>query len=71
MDVVKQIQYALGRVIEMFFYSDDAMSAEAKEIFANPEDRKKYIEAVEKLKNTHSAKETIILSNKNEITLVS
>ncbi|TZF85992.1 hypothetical protein FW774_02720 (plasmid) [Pedobacter sp. BS3] len=72
MKVLKQIQQVVGDVIESYFYSDlDVMSSEAKRIFSNPEDKKKYIDAVEKLKNTRSKEETIILSNNRKITLVS
>lgn len=72
MNVLKQIQRALNRVIEIYFNSDlDVMSSEAKEILSNPEDRRKYIEAVDRLKKNHGLEETITLSNKREITLVS
>lgn len=71
-EVIKLITRAMGSVLGSYFGSDmDVMSEEAKQIFANEEDRKKYIDAVEKLKNTTERKETITLSNDRTITLVS
>lgn len=66
-----KIHSALNSMLESYFSSDmDIMSTEAKEIFSNPEDKKKYLDAVQKLRET-SHEEKIILSNKEEITLVS
>ncbi|RFZ92617.1 hypothetical protein D0C36_14470 [Mucilaginibacter conchicola] len=68
MSIITLIRNVLGS----YFSSDmDVMSDEAKKIFSNPDDRKKYIEAVEKLKGTTSKEETIILSTQEKITLVS
>jgi len=72
MEVIKIITRAMGSILGSYFISDmDVMSEEAKKIFANEEDRKKYIEAVEKLKSTDSKQETITLSTREKITLVS
>lgn len=73
MEVIKIITQSLGYILTSYFGSDmDVMSDNAKKIFSNKEDRKKYIEAVEKLKNTPDLKEqTITLSNNETITLVS
>ncbi|HVW94454.1 MAG TPA: hypothetical protein VHA56_00630 [Mucilaginibacter sp.] len=71
-EVIKLITRAMGSVLGSYFNSDmDVMSDEAKRIFSNDEDRKKYIEAVERLKNTTNQQETITLSNEQTITLVS
>lgn len=72
MDVLSQIRQALVSILESFFGSDlDVMSPEAKRIFSNSEDKRKYIEAIEKLKNSDTNEETITLSNNETITLVS
>lgn len=66
-----QIQSAVKSVLDSYFSSDmDVMSSEAREIFSNPEDKEKYLEAIKKLRGA-SHQETITLSNKEEITLVS
>lgn len=71
MGIIKLITQRMGDILSSYFISDmDVMSEDAKKIFANEVDRKKYIEAVEKLKND-SKEETIILSNNEKITLVS
>lgn len=71
MTVIQQIKNAVGNVIETYFSSDlDVMSHEAKRIMSNPEDKKKYLEAVEKLKNPEQKEITITLSNREEITLI-
>ncbi|CAN5396295.1 hypothetical protein BH10PSE19_BH10PSE19_23080 [soil metagenome] len=69
--VIKLFSRALGDVLEYFTSDMDVMSQEAKRIFSNEDDKRKYIEAVEKLKKHESESETIILSNDDEITLVS
>ena len=71
MTVIQQIKNAVGNVIETYFSSDlDLMSQEAKRILSNPEDKKKYLDAVEKLKTSDTKEITIRLSNKEEITLI-
>jgi archaellum biogenesis ATPase FlaH len=71
MTVIQQIKAAVGNVMETYFSSDlDVMSQEAKRIMSNPEDKKKYIEAVEKLKTSSEKEVTIILSNQEKITLI-
>ncbi|MCR8559292.1 hypothetical protein KXD93_16665 [Mucilaginibacter sp. BJC16-A38] len=72
MEVIKLIGQALGNVLGSYFNSDmDVMSPEAKKIFSNEEDKKKYVEAVERLKYTRDKEETITLSTNEKITLVS
>lgn len=72
MSVLKQIRIALAKVLGSYFGSDmDVMSPEAREIFSNEEDAKKYIQAIERLKNTEGKREKITLSNDETITLVS
>jgi hypothetical protein len=69
--VIKLFSRALGDVLEYFTSDMDVMSEEAKRIFSNEEDKKKYLEAVQKLNAHKSERETITLSNHDEITLVS
>ncbi|HTK20369.1 MAG TPA: hypothetical protein VL442_12665 [Mucilaginibacter sp.] len=71
-EIIKIITRAMGSFFVSYFDSDtDVMSDDAKKIFANEDDRKKYIEAVEKLKNSNTKEETIVLSNHEKVTLVS
>ncbi len=69
--VIKLFSRALGDVLEYFTSDMDVMSQEAKRIFSNEADKKKYLEAVERLKTHESESETIVLSNNEKITLVS
>ena len=63
MNVILDIRNAVLEVITSFFRSDmDIVSPEAKEIMSNPADRKKYVDAVEKLKSGDQEKITIDLS---------
>lgn len=72
MEVIKLITRALRNVLGSYLNSDmDVMSPEAKKIFSNEEDKKNYIDAVEKLKASPNNSQTIILSTKEKITLVS
>lgn len=72
MEVIRIISRSFGNLLSTYFGSDmDVMSEEAKRIFSNEEDRKLYIEAVEKLKNSESKEEPITLSTGEKITLVS
>ena len=73
-EVIKLIVRAVGGALSSYFSSDmDVMSDEAKAIFSNEEDRKKYIDAVDALRDPKGSKEpiTITLSNQEKITLVS
>lgn len=61
-------------VLETFFGSDtDVMSNRVKDIMANPEDRKSYLEALERLKKLEDegkqGTETVKLSNNEELEL--
>ncbi len=69
--VIKLFSRALGDVLEYFTSDMDVMSQEAKRIFSNEEDKKKYIDALERLQRHESESETIELSNHDKITLVS
>lgn len=72
MGTIKAVFNAVGNVLGTFFSSDsDVMSEEAKRILSNEEDRKIFFEAIDKMKNSDSHKETLILSNKEKITLFS
>ncbi|RYE18693.1 MAG: hypothetical protein EOP45_13750 [Sphingobacteriaceae bacterium] len=72
MEVLKQIITAIKSVLHSFFDSDmDVMTAEAKRIFSNQEDRVKYVDAVERLKLEPEKEITITLSTGEEITLIS
>ena len=72
MEVINLITQRLVDILGSLFGSDmDVMSQDAKNIFANKEDRQKYIEAVEKLRSSDQKEETITLSNKETVTLVS
>ena len=63
---------AVREILGSFFDSDmDVMSPEARKIFSNEDDKKKYVDAVEKLKKHPDQPQKIILSTKEEITLVS
>ena len=71
METIKLITQALGNVLRASFDSDmDLMSDDVKRIISNEEDRKIYRDAIEKLKMTGGS-ETITLSNKETMTLVS
>jgi len=61
-------------VLETFFGSDtDVMSNRVKDIMANPEDRKSYLEALERLRKLEDegkqGTETVKLSNDEELEL--
>ncbi|MFD2200562.1 hypothetical protein [Shivajiella indica] len=60
----------LVKVFNSYLVSNtDVMSPEVKEIMANPEDRKKYLEAINTLKSKEAAEVKIKLSTKKEMTL--
>lgn len=72
METVSLIMLAVGKILRSSFTSDmEVMSSEAKAIFSNEEDRLKYIDAVKLLNKNPEEKQTITLSNKETITLVS
>jgi hypothetical protein len=72
MEVIKLISQLWVNVFNSFAGSNtDLMSSDAKRIFSNFDDRKKYIDAVEKLRQDPDKPQKIVLSNKEEITLVS
>lgn len=73
MSIFNQIINAVGNVIGSFFSNDmDVMSPEARRILSNPEDREKYMEAVQFLKEHPEKKQKeITLSNNEKLTLVS
>tara|TARA_R110002124_G_scaffold89436_1_gene228552 strand:- start:515 stop:727 length:213 start_codon:yes stop_codon:yes gene_type:complete len=69
MTIYLNLKRAILDVFESLFVSDmDVVSPEAKKIIANPEDRKLYIDAVERLKKGEVQEETIKLST-GEITI--
>lgn len=62
---------AFNQVHYYFDLEDGILSSEAKKILSNPNDREKYLKAIEKMKKENKEEETIILENGEEITLVS
>jgi hypothetical protein len=51
MKTIKLITHSLENIFGSLFNSNmDVMTGEARKIFSNEEDKKKYVEAVEKLK---------------------
>ncbi len=67
----KEIIRAIRNLLETWFTSDrEVFGYEVKKIFSNAEDRKMYIDAVETLRRDPGKKIKIILSTKEEITLV-
>jgi uncharacterized cupredoxin-like copper-binding protein len=67
----KEIIQAIRSLLETWFTSDrDVFGYEVQKIFSNAEDRKMYIDAVETLRMDPGKKIKIILSTKEEITLV-
>ncbi len=60
----------VGKVFNSYFVTNtDVMSQDVKEILAHPEDRKKYLDAIEKLKSEKKEEVEIELSTKKKITL--
>ncbi len=71
MKTIKVVLNALGQALGLYFKSDmDVMSAETRKIFSNEEDKKLLIKAVDELRKHPDQEQTIILSNKEKITLV-
>ncbi len=63
---------AFGKLFKFYFVpNNDVMSDEAKKIFSNDADRKKYIDAVEYLKKNPTETKEIELSTKEKLTLMS
>lgn len=60
---------AMGRLLKTAFSTDeDVMSDDIRQIMSHPDDRKKFMEAINKLQNQKEV--TIELSNKETLTLV-
>lgn len=59
-----------GKVLNDFFNSDtDVMSKDIKKIMSNPEDKKKYLEAIKQLKVDNKKSAEVTFSNKEKMTL--
>lgn len=68
--ILLQIRDAMRRVMDTFLSSDlDVMSSEVRDILSNPEDAKKYKEAVTKIEKGEK-EVTIELSNNSKLTLI-
>ncbi len=68
-NTLREVKNAVMNVVESYFSSDmQVMSSETKRIFSNPEDKKKYIDAIEKIQRGESKEESIELST-GKITL--
>ena len=69
--ILLQIKDAIKSVIRTLFVPDmDVMSDEVRQILANPEDAKKYKEAINDLAKGEKKEVTIELSNKTQLTLI-
>lgn len=74
MTILKELSISMSNVLEIFFGSDtDVMSNRVKDIMANPEDRKNYLEALGKLRKLENEGKhgivTVKLSNKEDLEL--
>lgn len=74
MTIIQEISTSMKNVLETFFGSDtDVMSNRVKHIMANPEDKKNYMNALEKLRKLEDegkhGTEKIKLSNDEELEL--
>ena len=70
MSVLKSILKEVIKVFNSYFVTNtDVMSPDVKEIMSNPEDRKKYLEAINALKSKEMEEVKIKLSTKKEMTL--
>ncbi len=68
--VLYQISDTIKTVLRSLFYSDlDVMSDEVREILANADDAKKYMEAVNKIEKGENEVK-ITLSNHKQLTLI-
>jgi len=74
MTLLKELSTNMLSVLDTFFGADtDVMSNKVKEIMANPDDRKNYLEALKTLKELEKSGKkgtaTVTLSNEEKITL--
>ncbi|MDB5019166.1 MAG: hypothetical protein JWQ28_293 [Pedobacter sp.] len=74
MSIIKELLISMRNVLETFFGSDtDVMSNRVREIMANPADKKKYLDALERLRKLENegkpGVEKIKLSNNEELEL--
>lgn len=70
MTFIHELQNVASAVFETFFPSHRGLlTSEAKEMLSNPEDKKKFLEAINKLRSGKSEKETITLKSGKEFTL--
>lgn len=69
--ILETITHAVRNVIRTFFASDlDVMSDEVRQILSNPDDAKKYRQAIDDIRTGKEKEVTIQLSNKRSLTLV-
>ncbi len=69
--ILYDISDAIKNVIKTFFASDsELMSDEVRQILSNPEDAKKYKDAIKKIGEGTEQSITITLSDNRELTLV-
>lgn len=69
MTIFKELSLSIKNVLETFFGSDtDVMSNRVKDIMSNPDDKKSYLEALEKLRKfeEEGRQETVIVTLSNE-----
>lgn len=74
MTILKELSISMKNVLETFFGSDtDVMSNRVRDIMANPEDKKNYLEALERLRKLEDegrhGVEKVKLSNDEELEL--
>lgn len=71
MSFLHSIRNAFAVVFDAYFPTDlDLISPEAKQILGNPEDKKKYLDAIDRMREG-SKREILVLHNGKELTLVS
>ena len=71
MSILHEIYHAVKDVINTYLPSEsDLISTEVKEILSDPDDKKSYLNAIDKMKKG-SKEETITLHNGKKLTLVS
>lgn len=69
--LLTQISEAIRNVVKVLFASDiDVMSDEVRQILSNPEDAKKYKDAVRQIEEDTTHSVTITLSNNKQLTLI-
>jgi hypothetical protein len=70
MNILKTIFSEAGKEFLSYFEVDaDAMSPKMKSIMSNPVDRKKYLDAIEKLREKENEEIEITLSNDEKMTI--